>query len=93
MSIEPTAQPQNGTIPTVQSLQPQNNSPTQSNLPTQPTEPQNPNIEPPQNVHKMQTRAKNNISKLNRKFALTVAGRHNTTSEPTTINQALKSEH
>lgn len=63
--------------------------------PNQPLEaPQivNPPIEPPQNLHKMTTRAKNNISKPKAKYSLHVQLPNNMIPEPTSVTQALKDE-
>lgn len=94
LSNEPTSSPKNGLQPTIQPInQSQNRTTTQSNQSVQPIEPQNQQqIEPPQNIHNMKTRAKNNISKPKQKFSLTISQRKST-SEPRTVNQALKDEN
>ncbi|KAG7570487.1 Integrase catalytic core [Arabidopsis thaliana x Arabidopsis arenosa] len=86
-SREPTALRQNELQPTTQP-QPQLNprNPNQA----APNQPQNQNNEPPQNIHKMQTRAKNNIRKPTQKLTLTAAAKKLQQKEPTTIHQALK---
>lgn len=56
-STEPTALSQNESTPTTQTI-PTNNQPT--TLPSQANEPQITETEPPQNFHKMQTKAKKN---------------------------------
>ncbi|CAA7017709.1 unnamed protein product [Microthlaspi erraticum] len=52
-----------------------------------PPSPENP--DPPLNLHSMQTRAKNNIIKPNRKFSLAASTRP---TIPTTVNQAMRDE-
>lgn len=70
---------------------PTNKTNTLPNHRQQPIEPVS-QIEPPQNVHKMQTRAKNQITKPKQKFTLTVSSPSSTT-EPHTVHQALKDEN
>lgn len=91
-SPEPTAQAQNESQPQTQQQTNETVTTTLPTVPTQPTEPENPNTELPQNVHKMQTRAKNRISKPIQKLTLTVAGGNKLNKEPTTIIQALKDD-
>ncbi|KAG7559542.1 GAG-pre-integrase domain [Arabidopsis thaliana x Arabidopsis arenosa] len=86
-TIEPTAPRQNELNPTTQN-QLQTNNPPQNRA--TPTQPQNQILAPPENIHKMKTRAKNNITKPKQKFSLTVTANHKRPPEPTTINQALK---
>ena len=92
LPTEPTALPQNEPQPLAQLTPSSNTTPTPSTLPSQPSLPQNPPQEPPQNVHKMQTRAKNKILKPIQKLTLSVAGRKRVDTEPTTITQALKDD-
>ncbi|KAG7586548.1 Zinc finger CCHC-type [Arabidopsis thaliana x Arabidopsis arenosa] len=86
--LEPTAPRQNELNPTTQ-LQPQ----TKSNPRQAVSQPQNQNRAPPQNIHNMKTRAKNNITKPNQKLSLTVAANLHRPPEPTTIVQALKDKN
>ena len=60
---EPTALQQNESTPTTQTLPTTNQSIPSPTVPVQPTEPQIPVLEQPQNIHKMKTRAKNQITK------------------------------
>lgn len=50
-------------------------------------------IKPPENQHKMQTRAKNIIQKPNTKYTLTVALQTHLAQEPATLSEALKNEN
>ncbi|XP_033131783.1 uncharacterized protein LOC103828783 [Brassica rapa] len=89
---EPTAQQQNESTPTTQPL-PTTNQPAPSPaVPLETSETENPVTEQPQNVHKMQTRAKNKIIKPIQKLTLTVAGKKGDATEPTTIIQAMKQD-
>ena len=72
---EPTAPTQNETTPTSQSVPTTNHLPPSPAMPVQPTEPEIPVQEQPQNIHKMQIRAKNKITKPIQKLTLTVAGK------------------
>ena len=73
LSTEPTAPQNNRPQPTAQSSNPPRKSTkTQPNQRLQPIEPA-PHIEPLQNIHKMKTRAKNQITKPNKKFSVTVS--------------------
>lgn len=73
-SHEPTAPLQNESQPTTQNTNTSKISHNQPAMSLQPTEPQNLVTEPTQNVHRMKTRAKNNISKPVQKLTLTVEG-------------------
>lgn len=88
-SNEPTAPRQNVLQPTTQ-----NQSQTNPRTPHQAalSQPQNQIVAPPQNLHNMQTRAKNNIRKPKHKHSLTVTANLQFIKEPTTIHQALKDE-
>ena len=91
-SNEPTAPQQNESSP---QTQPQTTETQNTTLPTvsnNSTEQEIPNTEPQQNVHKMQTRAKNKISKPIQKLTFTVAGTKSLPKEPTTIKQALQDD-
>ncbi|XP_010445567.1 PREDICTED: uncharacterized protein LOC104728255 [Camelina sativa] len=85
---EPTTPPQNELRPTTQP-RPQTNIVPHRARPIQPQN-QTTTIEPPQNNHNMQTRAKNRITKPNTKLSLHVVASPISLKEPTTIAQALK---
>ncbi|CAA7019426.1 unnamed protein product [Microthlaspi erraticum] len=96
---EPTALSQNESSPTIQPPSSEHtstapSSPDSTSVNSQITQPHEPEIhvpdEPPQNLHQMQTRSKNNISKPKQKFNLLVAAGPNRSSEPRTIAQAMK---
>ena len=91
-SVEPTAQEKNELQPPTQPTQPPNTNPTSSTRSNQPMLPQNPQTQQTENIHKMQTIAKNKISKPIQKLTLSVVGRKNPKTEPTTISQAMKDE-
>lgn len=70
--------------PNTNILHPTSDSPSPSNTTT------NPAPNPPQNQHQMKSRAKNLITKPNKKFTLTAIHQTHIEPEPTTISQALK---
>ncbi|CAL9247936.1 unnamed protein product, partial [Arabidopsis halleri] len=94
---EPTALQQNESTPTVQPSPTATTSGNQQTVSSnsqnaQQHEPQNPQPnQPPENIHKMQTRAKNNISKPKQKLNLHVVG-NSQSREPRTVVQAMKDE-
>lgn len=91
-SHEPTAQVQNELQPTTQTTNTENTSHTRPVVSIQSTKPANQVQEQPQNIHKMRTRAKNNISKPVQKLTLSDACNTGISHEPTTITQAMKQD-
>ena len=86
--IEPTALKQNELQPITQTRK-QNNNPTPHQ--TASAQPHVQIVNPQENIHKMKTRAKNNITKPNPKYGFLAAGTIST--EPKTIQQALKDKN
>lgn len=91
-STNPLNSPEAQTFPstTENNSSPNQASPSTPTIDTSTNPLPNPISNPPQNQHQMQTRSKNNITKPNTKFSLTLSLNTHLDHEPTTVSQAVK---